>query len=1022
MSGQLVHVPFRLGLEEGSDPKNLPPGQLVIAENVRADKAGRLSKRYGTSGLVQTKAAGGSISVGQRLVPRGDFVGMSDADYLHSYSTTHAKWTQHAQLPQYLTAWDTIVDTIGGASTWDALYLDGYEIYAWVAGDPWGTPTGAVFYVIRDSRSGAIVCPPTAIGYTAINVRLVAGTNAVYLVSALSAMLRVSTLQPNTGTVTGTTTLETDVATSGAFDAIKVGTTLVVAYNWTGANPKLQFRAWTLDTWGAAVATGSMTGETAAFQAPIALATGGTDDIYVAWGQSTAVETRIATINRSTLAVVNGILAADTVTGRSIGLTWLTTGQCLLTWGDSSIPRAISCVYLSAAGGSMSTTTKRGTAGAWWSSKPLAYDGRYFAVMTCTAYRSGSQLEQYATALVEIETSAKVQDYHPHRHVSTVDVGIGGMARYPSSPSAGHLDVDGNAVFLSPFQSTVSTTRANARQGLRRVLMRAPTTDDDFCKPVDVGPTTFVGAGVLSTWDGARFEPYGFLHPPGIISVTPGGGGSGSMAAGAYLYSAVYEYRDAAGVLHRSAPATPVSATAVATGSVVVRITSACLNHHERDLSAAATAANRSVTIAVYRTAVDGTTLYRLTVDPNYNVVTNDPFTGYVDFTDTVADADIGGGVALTSRPQIYTVGGVLESDPCPSPLTAVTHQGRVFALAGDSRSVWATQDVRDDATVAPGFNVALQVPLLQKKRALLSMDDKLVALGEDDLEVILGDGPAANGIGGGWTVVKVQTDVGCINPRSVVSTPMGVIFQSRRGMELLNRGLGVQYIGASVEDVLASFPDITSAVLVARDSEIRWTCNASNGATGVVLVFDYLNKAWFVRKYQDGNTASAPFVDAAMVDGTYTLLTPGGKVYQESTATHLDAGTTWVTMRVRMAWLNPAGPLGWHRVSELHLLGTSATNHDLSIALARDYNATAFHTKSFTAGGAVTATGSLETCRIAPTIQKLQALQVTLTDATPTSPGAYPVTTGQGPILEGIALRITRKPGGARRAATKQA
>jgi len=45
-----------------------------------------------------------------------------------------------------------------------------------------------------------------------------------------------------------------------------------------------------------------------------------------------------------------------------------------------------------------------------------------------------------------------------------------------------------------------------------------------------------------------------------------------------------------------------------------------------------------------------------------------------------------------------------------------------------------------------------------------------------------------------------IPTDTGTINPRSIVLTPMGIMYQSEKGIYLLDRSLQVSYIGADVE------------------------------------------------------------------------------------------------------------------------------------------------------------------------------------------------------------------------------
>jgi hypothetical protein len=245
----------------------------------------------------------------------------------------------------------------------------------------------------------------------------------------------------------------------------------------------------------------------------------------------------------------------------------------------------------------------------------------------------------------------------------------------------------------------------------------------------------------------------------------------------------------------------------------------------------------------------------------------------------------------------------------------------------------------------------------------------------------------------------------------------MGVVFESVRGIEALGRDLNVAW----QQDVPAGFPVITSAVLVASVHEMRFTCNAEDGVTGIVLAWDYQHSIWFTRKYKDTadtTDESVAFVDAALIDGVYTLLTAGGQVYQETADHKLDGGTDFVTRDIQLAWLSPTDKMAWHRVKDVSLLGTSVTDHDLEVSLARDYATSYEKTQVFPAQSAATTIGPLEKCRVAMTNQKCRAVKLRIRDLTPT---AGDISTGDGPMLEGVAFRVGTKSGPAKTAAAEQ-
>ena len=232
-------------------------------------------------------------------------------------------------------------------------------------------------------------------------------------------------------------------------------------------------------------------------------------------------------------------------------------------------------------------------------------------------------------------------------------------------------------------------------------------------------------------------------------------------------------------------------------------------------------------------------------------------------------------------------------------------------------------------------------------------------------------------------------------------------MFQSRRTLELLDRGLTVTEIGEGVRDLLDSYPNITSAVCVARDEQVRFTCNSEAATAGIVLVFDYKNRAWYWNEVPAGDGEA--FVDAAMVDGVYTLLAPDGTVYREDTTTCLD-DADYVDTDIILAPISPAGPQGWYRLKDVRLLGTSLANHNTVVSIARDHSSSYEQTKTFSAGSDVTTPSTHERARVAVKHQKGQAYTIRIQDTVPANTTAYPVGNGAGLVLENIALYVQPK------------
>jgi hypothetical protein len=497
--------------------------------------------------------------------------------------------------------------------------------------------------------------------------------------------------------------------------------------------------------------------------------------------------------------------------------------------------------------------------------------------------------------------------------------------------------------------------------------------------------------------------------------------GAGSMAAGTYQYASCFVRVGADGVLQRSALSTIQTATAALNDSVTLTFDTASLSGKLNETTGYTNSAC-PVFIEIYRTTVGGSVLYRLTRAPLYNLGLNVPTSGTVDVTDTRNDSDIGGAADLDAQPVVYT-DTELDDEPPPACTTGTVHRNRFVLIASDEYTLAFSKDASEDLTLAPGFNTALTLTFSTRKKAVASLDEKLVVFGEHDIDIVHGDGPDSNGDNNTWQVSRLQTDVGCVNPRSVVVTPMGVVFESERGLELLDRGLNVTPIGTAVEDTLEDYPTITSAVLVADESEVRFTCTGTGEllGTGVVIAWDYYNKFWCVRRYYDSaeEANSTAFVDAAVIDGAYTMLTSTGRVHREDKTTHLDDGATYVERDVQLAAVSPAGPNAWCRYKRWNILGTNVTNHDLKVSVATDYSASWAQTNTFAAQTTPTTIGPLQQVRITPALQKATAQRIRIQDLTPTT---GTVGDGDGPIWEAVTLEYDAKSKTARTSAAEQA
>ncbi len=1028
---QVSQFPFRFGLAEGVEPHQVQPGTLLTADNVVWKKAGQLGKRLGTTAISTNVVGGGNLASVSRLFTRGSELCATDGTSLYAYSSTMAAWKTIGKIPNVGLTWSTLLDTLSGVRASDlAVSTGGLIVSAWITGDASETAgTGALFVQVLDGTTRAPVILPTSLSASG-NVRLrVLTIGAIAIVLATNSTNVVAyTIDLSSLVVSAGTNLRTDRSGS-LFDACVIGTNFVILYA----------KAASIDLYSYNTSLAQQA--TAVVEATAGGNSGGLDGaagevLYVVHTNTANVRVAIHTAN--TLAQTVAPATVEALAGGAIRYATVarynsTTGLIAYSTAVAGGPGKM-VTHSIPSTGTFSTTSERGTWGVQLASRPFMLGGACYVFATDYPDALGSSTSAFpginTTLLgVDISTKGAAAAYVPHRYVGMTEILVGGGTPLGQLANVSAVSATALAVCL-PFQATAPQGTAVWRCGVRMV-----TATVGASLPADMWRTcacteAYISGGVLSAYDGARAFDYGYPRPP-INSTLTAAGAAGLLAAGTYLYAWSREYRSAAAMLHRSSTVT-ASVAASATNTITGTLHSVNIGNKQDLASGFGTSAAVSEQIATYRSTVNVSNYQRLTFDPTYNVIAVTGTAQTQAFTDGRADSGIDGAfTTLASRPALYTSGGILDDYAPVANVTMCLHVDRLWVLAGDQKTWWYSKAFQDDLGVAPGFHPRLLISFAETQTAMASMDDKAIFFSATSIKYMLGTGPAPSGLNSDFqTPTTIQTDVGCTNPRSVVGTPDGVMFLSARGIYLLDRGLNLTWIGRPIKDTLASYPNITSAVLVAKRNQVRFTANAADGATGVVLVFDYVEKQWSVSRYTVGGAFglySAPIYDACMWNGEWTFASTSGSVYQESSATYLDAGA-WVPMTLETAWISgpqsslspSAGPLKFQSVRSFGLNGTSHTDHDLTVQVGFDSNTTYQQTATFLGTSAVTSVGNLEECTVTiGTRRKCGSIRFKITDATPTT-GTVGV--GQGPSFDMMAIEVGNKRGLASTPATKRA
>lgn len=393
----------------------------------------------------------------------------------------------------------------------------------------------------------------------------------------------------------------------------------------------------------------------------------------------------------------------------------------------------------------------------------------------------------------------------------------------------------------------------------------------------------------------------------------------------------------------------------------------------------------------------------------------------------------------LLAEPMLYTTGDVLDNVSPPSAKVLCAHQNRlIMGGADDPTVIWMSKELTP--TEAPGFNDALTLTISDAGAVtgLASLNGNLVIFKRSAIFVVPGVLPDATGAAPSMgEPIKLPAGVGCIDHRSVLETPIGVFFQSERGLEILSPSLQVDLIGQKITDTLAAFPKVVSAIHYANGQEVRFLLERSDGVSLVIVNYSYLFSIWSTHHINDlGGSQKMGVVNGIPWIAASAPVQWSGPaqaaVYRQSEVSALDilpdlAGPNlnYVKMTVLTAPIDVRQVQGFQRVKRARLLMSAHVRPDLVADLlpgvimgaVTDYGSgsmlSGVQYVSWTAAQVQTilTTQSRVQVEVHLREQKGQAVQIIYVEGDPATPLAY-TDKGWGLAISNVALVVGLKKG----------
>lgn len=975
---QTISIPMGVGIDSKVDPKQLPIGKFLLLNNTIFGTDNLLKKRNGytrlpnlsdESNTTLTTFNGSLTAIGTSLL---------------NYSPETTAWYNKGTIyPVQLEVLPTVRSATNQSQQDTAVSASGLACTVWLDSD------GNSKYNVVDTASSQVIVQATNLPSTATIARVFA-LGRYFVITFLATVSAASHLQyiaiplltPNSpGTATD---LATNVAalTSG-YDGVVANNSLYFAWSASGPNVRFSF----LDSTLVQHAATTIASRTATKISVTADNTTSTPTIWLTYWDTTNSNLYAASFSASGTAIL-----ASTVVVNSASIVQVASSaangvlnafyQVTATYSYSSaVTDSISSKTVSAAGtvGS-AVVVERSVAIA--SKAFILNDVTYMLV----AYGSNNANNQnFQPTYFLIDSSGNI--------LAKLAYANGGG--YPSNQILPQGNVSGSTVRIAYLLKDLITP-VNKSQGVANtagiytqtgVNLASFTIASEPSIPAEIAASLHLNGGFLWQYDGAKPVEHSFHVWPEDIGIT-GVSTSGSMTVQQYFYQVAYEWTDAQGILHRSAPSIPVSFTILTapgsftgdrtSGSAVLASVSSfsglqvgqpisgtgipastyilSMNTGASTLTMSANATSGSATsttvtpvtlvsvtinvptlrltykttnkvrIVIYRWSVAQQNYYQITSVSS--PILNDTTINSIAYTDSASDASILG------NQLIYTTGGVVENIAAPACNDLSLYKTRLFLVdAEDENLLWYSKQVIEQTPVEMNDLFTLYLPptigaqgSTGKVKCISAMDDKNIFFKPNAIYYNTGTGPDNTGANNDFSDPQfITANVGCFNPNSIVFQPMGLMFESDKGIWLLDRSLNTKYIGADVEGY-TNVATVLSAIAIPGTTQVRFTMS-----NNITLMYDYYYSQW-------GTFTGIPSLSSTLYEGLHTFLNEFGQVYQETPGSYLD-GSNPVLISFKTGWISLAGIQGFERLYQLYFLGEYITPFKLSVQLAYDFN-----------------------------------------------------------------------------------
>lgn len=1053
---QIIPISFNQGIDTKTDPKQVLPGKLIKLENGIFKTAKEIRKRFGFDSIPNSILGGGSISNGVNASSYQDELTVLDGESLYSYSESTSDLLNKGTLPTTSITTTSVVRNNFRQIQPDSAINGNIQVFAWndtQKDNP--MDLGSIRYSVLDTETGQSIVNSKSVNSSPGQVKVMSIGDYVVIIYNEEAYGNnfyyryINVTTPTT--ISSAQQIATD-SYGSYFDACFSDDKLYISY----VNSSNGISICYLDTSLVLSSFFTESIPSSSDLSALNIFPDSSGNIWCSFGKILSGDIDVFVVNGSLSSVILADTVVTTLSSQALNISGIVSGttstifysygpinNATVSFSSFTNQTDYSTVTLAGVVGSQ-TVVARGISIV---SKVFPYnENNYFLGVFST-------LEQPTYFLIN-QNGEVISKFTPNLAggvnpsiLPEVNVLEDGSYQFSS------LIKDLLISFAPTTGSRGGRVSSNYTQTGVQLLGIKFTS---VARPkLTLGNNLHYGGGLLWMYDGVKPVEHNFnVYPEGISyeSLTSGGAiGIGANPAGQsnqVQYSVIYEWTDNEGQLHRSGTSTPVTVkvlllskassgnmtegsdqiTSVSinlsslkvgqvivsdyfvsgtyitdiTGSTVTVSTlatdtvsnGAFLTHDVGSVTlhipTLRISQKNNVQIVVYRTVCNGSIFYRVT--PPDSPVYNDPTVDSITYTDTAADQNI------LSNEQLYTTGGEVDNQAAPAISALATYKNRALYLSPETPNAFGySKQVIDGYPVE--FSPLIFTQTVDSRGGRLTciseMDDKIVLFKKNIIFYVAGDGPTPSGANNDFTNVQLITsDTGCENQASIVLCPIGLMFQSPKGIYLLGRNLQVQYIGAEVEAY--NNQTVTSSQLITTLNQVRFTLDS-----GIALVYDYYFQQWSVFKNINA-------VDSTSFKNQFAYISPEGLIYQENPDIFTDAGS-FVPLAITTSWFSFAGIQGFERIYKLLLVGDYKSPHTLNIDVGYDFSSETTQISPIH----VLSNPGVYQYRVFWPRQKCEALQFSITE-TQESPF------GEGLSLSAMSMEVGIKTGLNKMAAAK--